>query len=180
MTKPLTKCQPHLWRELDGTPSIVVLDTENGSYYRASEADARIAELEAEREALRVECDGWARERDEAVAERDAANKRIVELSETWTDERGEVWSPPTAWAYAQACKALHATKAERDAARADAERYRQDAERLDYIERTFSGMTNRERYLPVTMGWGKPCMGRTLREACDKYMKRDAARGAE
>ena len=58
---------------------------------------------------------------------------------------------------------------AERDATRAD-------AERLDYIERTFSGMTNRERYLPVTMGWGKPCMGRTLREACDKHMKRDAA----
>jgi hypothetical protein len=70
--------------------------------------------------------------------------------------------------------------EAERDAARADAERLRQDAERLDHIERTFSGMTNRERYLPVTMGWGKPCMGRTLREACDKYMKRDAARSKE
>ena len=53
----------------------------------------------------------------------------------------------------------------------------RADAERLDYIERTFSGMTNRERYLPVQMIWGKGCNGRTLREACDKYMKRDAAR---
>ena len=51
----------------------------------------------------------------------------------------------------------------------------RKDAERLDYIERTFSGMTNRERYLPVQMIWGKGAMGRTLREACDKYMKRDA-----
>jgi len=50
------------------------------------------------------------------------------------------------------------------------------DAERLDYIERTFSGMTNRERYLPVQMIWGKGCNGRTLREASDKYMKRDAA----
>ena len=48
------------------------------------------------------------------------------------------------------------------------------DAARLDYIERTFSGMTNRERYLPVQMIWGKGAMGRTLREACDKYMKRD------
>lgn len=51
-----------------------------------------------------------------------------------------------------------------------------EDARRLDFIDRTFSGMTNRERYLPVTMGWGRPCNGRTLREACDKYMKRDAA----
>ena len=49
------------------------------------------------------------------------------------------------------------------------------DSERLSYIERTFSGMTNRERYLPVTMIWGKGCNGRTIREACDKYMKRDA-----
>lgn len=50
------------------------------------------------------------------------------------------------------------------------------DARRLDYIERAFSGMTNRERYLPVQMIWGKGSNGRTLREACDKYMKRDAA----
>jgi hypothetical protein len=49
------------------------------------------------------------------------------------------------------------------------------DSARLDYIERTFSGMTNRERYLPVQMIWGKGCNGRTLREACDKYMARDA-----
>lgn len=49
------------------------------------------------------------------------------------------------------------------------------DTKRLDFIERTFSGVTNRERYLPVQMVWGKGCNGRTLREACDKYMKRDA-----
>ena len=45
-----------------------------------------------------------------------------------------------------------------------------EDTARLDYIERTFSGMTNCERYLPVVMGWGKGFNGRTLREACDKY----------
>lgn len=50
------------------------------------------------------------------------------------------------------------------------------DAERMDYIERTFSGMTNRERYLPVQMIWGKGANGRTLREACDKYMQRESA----
>lgn len=49
------------------------------------------------------------------------------------------------------------------------------DTARLDYIERTFSGMTNRERYLPVRMIWGTGANGRTLREACDKYMARDA-----
>ncbi|MFN8994739.1 MAG: hypothetical protein ACK5X3_13900, partial [Pseudomonadota bacterium] len=32
----------------------------------------RVKELEAERDGRRVECDGWSRERDEAVAERDA------------------------------------------------------------------------------------------------------------
>lgn len=56
------------------------------------------------------------------------------------------------------------------------------DTARLDYIERTFSGMTSRERYLPVQMIWGKGANGRTLREACDKYMARDrlAAASAE
>jgi hypothetical protein len=61
-------------------------------------------------------------------------------------------------------------------AAEARADEAERDAARLDYIERTFSGMTNRERYLPVQMIWGKGANGRTLREACDKYMNRDAA----
>lgn len=55
-----------------------------------------------------------------------------------------------------------------------------EDSARLDYIERTFSGMTNRERYLPVVMIWGKGANGRTLREACDKYMAKDVARAGE
>jgi hypothetical protein len=75
------------------------------------EAQERIEQLEADNVGLR------------SITLQQA--DRIAELSETWTDERGEVWSPPTAWAYAQACKALHAAKAEREAARADAERYR-------------------------------------------------------
>ena len=54
------------------------------------------------------------------------------------------------------------------------------DAERLNYIERTFAGCTTQDRYLPIRMIWGKGCNGRTLREACDKYMARDAARSAE
>lgn len=49
------------------------------------------------------------------------------------------------------------------------------DTERMDWLEKTFSGVTNRERYLPVTMGWGKGCNGRSLREAIDKYMAREA-----
>lgn len=48
------------------------------------------------------------------------------------------------------------------------------DAERMDYIERTFTGMSNGERYLPLVMGWGKSRNGRTLREACDKYMAKE------
>ena len=61
-----------------------------------------------------------------------------------------------------------------------DAGKMGEDSARLDYIERTFSGMTNRERYLPVTMIWGTGANGRTLREACDKYMAKDAARAGE
>ena len=60
-----------------------------------------------------------------------------------------------------------------------EAEAPRMDAERLNYIERTFSGMTNRERYLPVTMIWGAGAMGRTLRQAVDKYMDRESETGA-
>jgi len=72
--KPLTKCQPYLWRELDGTPSIVVIDTESGSYYRASEADAVIRELEAEKVAYLKRRLEVLREDNVALrAERDAA-----------------------------------------------------------------------------------------------------------
>jgi uncharacterized membrane protein len=69
-----------------------------------------------------------------------------------------------------------HAANARAEAAEARVAELAKDARRLDYIEHTFSGMTNRERYLPVQMIWGKGCNGRTLRDACDKYMKRDAA----
>jgi hypothetical protein len=70
----------------------------------------------------------------------------------------------------------MHDCKTAESQLAAQRERDGRDSERLDYIERTFSGMTNRERYLPVQMIWGKGANGRTLREACDKYMARDAA----
>ena len=41
----------------------------------------------------------------------------LAALSETWTDENGTTWRPPTAWAYAQCCRV-------RDALQADAARY--------------------------------------------------------
>lgn len=31
-----------------------------------------------------------------------------TELNETWTDDEGTVWTRPTAWAYAQACKVVN------------------------------------------------------------------------
>lgn len=55
----------------------------------------------------------------------------------------------------------------------------RRDAERLDFIERTFSAVTTQERYLPLQMIWGNGANGRTLRQAADKYMaQHDAAPG--
>ena len=140
-----------------------------GKYYRVDQVDARIAELEAEleRERMRLAACGVV-----AVANTPESAARARDMH---PDYRSAACDD-----VARMVDSEMAMRAERDAARADAERLRQDAERLDHIERTFSGMTNRERYLPVTMGWGKPCMGRTLREACDKYMKRDAARSKE
>lgn len=41
-------------------------------------------------------------------------------LNETWTDERDEVWRRPTAWAYAQTCRALHQAEQEKDRLRAE------------------------------------------------------------
>jgi len=82
--KPLKKCQPYLWRELDGTPSIVVIDTESGSYYRASEADARIAELEAEAKSSRTIAL-------QAVAEVQAERIRARELEAEREAARAEI-----------------------------------------------------------------------------------------
>lgn len=47
----------------------------------------------------------------QAWAEAETARLRAENerLSETYTDEEGTVWSPPTAWAYFAACRALHA-----------------------------------------------------------------------
>lgn len=38
---------------------------------------------------------------------------QLAEANETWTDEKGTCWARPTAWAYAQACRALHEKEAE-------------------------------------------------------------------
>lgn len=93
--KPLTKCQPHLWRELDGTPSIVVIDTEDGNYYRASEADARLAELRAQlaiaegqrdgeralKSLLELEIVACNAAIEQAEAERDAARAALAHVA---------------------------------------------------------------------------------------------------
>ncbi|CAO4137207.1 hypothetical protein [Methylorubrum extorquens] len=72
---------------------------------RAAVAEAALATATAEAAGLRAEVE--------------AKDKRIAELSETWTDEGGTVWSPPTAWAYAKACAALHKHRADAEALRA-------------------------------------------------------------
>ncbi|MGV8863242.1 MAG: hypothetical protein ACOH2T_19010 [Pseudomonas sp.] len=58
--------------------------------------------------------------------------------------------------------------------------RVRDDTARLDFIESNYAAVTTQERYLPLRMIWGKGCNGRTLREACDKYMKRNTPNGNE
>lgn len=43
---------------------------------------------------------------DEEFAQLEA---KLAAAEEGWTDEKGRAWRRPTAWAYAQACKALYA-----------------------------------------------------------------------
>ncbi|CAO4177238.1 hypothetical protein [Methylorubrum extorquens] len=71
-------------------------------YQRIVTAETALATATAEAASLRAEVE--------------AKDRRIAELSETWTDEGGTVWSPPTAWAYAKACAALHKHRAEVEA----------------------------------------------------------------
>lgn len=52
----------------------------------------------------------------------------------------------------------------------------REDCGRLNYIE-TYLELTNRDGCFPMALTWNK---GRTLREACDKYMARDAKLAAD
>ena len=44
---------------------------------------------------------------------REAAEAELELLRETWTDEHGTVWSPPTAFAYAKVCAARDRKEAE-------------------------------------------------------------------
>lgn len=47
----------------------------------------------------------------ECQREKDRADRLDSKLNETFTDEQGTVWTRPTAWAYAQVCKALEKMK---------------------------------------------------------------------
>lgn len=53
------------------------------------------------------------------TAERDEARAKLATATETYTDDFGYVWSPPTAWAYFAACRALSAARAKDEAAEA-------------------------------------------------------------
>lgn len=105
----------------------------------------------------------------DAIAERGLLTLPVFGHYE-WLDAKAETWKPINRLPYTWERELGIHWRAHPAPAGGEAG----DSERLDYIERTFSGMTNRERYLPVQMIWGKGAMGRTLREACDKYMARD------
>jgi hypothetical protein len=63
----------------------------------------------------------------QAERERDRLQDRVVLLDEPWVDENGNAWNAPTAWAYAQACKAL-------DKMRSELARARRDGERIEWL----------------------------------------------
>ena len=61
-----------------------------------------------------------AQELEELRADLAAARARVAELDETWTDETGEVWTRPTAFAYDMTCRALREQRERADKAEAD------------------------------------------------------------
>jgi len=106
----------------------------------------------------------------QAMLDQQAA--RIAELEaerdETWTDERGVVWSRPTAWAYAKVCKARDSlqTRAEKAEAERDeilrqikterevsSELIRRIEAERDAAEREW-GLCEQQRVKAYTAGW--------------------------
>lgn len=84
---------------------------------RAEAAEAKLAASQQEVERL-----GMALRGEQMVHK--STRKSLAEATETWTDDTGTCWRPPTAHAYAMACRALHF---EREARLAECQR---DAER--------------------------------------------------
>ncbi len=60
-----------------------------------------------------------------------AAEAALAEATETWMDEHGTTWHPPTAWAYAQSCRVRDEARRVRDAERARADRVQMQASML-------------------------------------------------
>lgn len=96
------------------------------------ERDALIANLRLQLADYQIAASAEAHEvnkRGEQIAE---LRQQLAAATETWTDEAGSTWVPPTAWAYAQICR----TAAEQ---RARAERAEAERERLkEYEQRSF------------------------------------------
>ena len=83
--------------------------------------EQQLAQANSERdEALKVKQEAL-----EFGAQMEAERDHLAEqLNETYTDERGTVWTRPTAWAYAKACEALHKKEAQLELARMALEFY--------------------------------------------------------
>lgn len=56
---------------------------------------------------------------DAEIARANAAEARVAELSETFVDDSGTTWNPPTAWAYHAVCRARDKWQARAEAAEA-------------------------------------------------------------
>ncbi|HLG97103.1 MAG TPA: hypothetical protein VKX49_12390 [Bryobacteraceae bacterium] len=105
-----------------------------------AEFNERIAALEAQLKisegAVRIQ----AAQVNSLIAERDQlrakAEKAEARLNETFTDDDGTIWTVPTAWAYAQACKAVNARQL---SAEKLAERAEEDSRRLREIRESFA-----------------------------------------
>jgi hypothetical protein len=135
-------------------------ETEDSDHLNGLESHtirAHIANLERQIAEAREE--GEARLRGERAAH-EVTRKALAEATETWTDEAGTVWCPPTAWAYAQACRALENAKSQLAAQR---ERDGRDAERWRFVRKWWGRLCDvyvgdgpevDEVYIDETNGW--------------------------
>lgn len=115
---------------------VVVLSDPGGAFVSYSDHAARVAELEAELNGERFNLE--------------KARKALADATETWSDGH-ECWRPATAWAYAQACRALAKQRDRADRAEAEAAGLREWLE-VEMIKRNHA-IAVKDRIFSVLMG---------------------------
>jgi hypothetical protein len=83
----------------------------------------------------------------EAAAALKQQQEEIARLSETWTDDSGSTWTPPTAWAYAQVCVAHESLRTQLIIAYAKVSKAEDERDAMTELARWLRSQTSCEHY---------------------------------